>query len=403
MKRIYITTLVSAMLVIAVFAIGNRISESNRDDDKTVKVGFIYIGDASTPYTYNFICSQKALEAEFGEQVEIVVKDNVAEGTEEAPLRELAEGGCDIIFTTSYGYSETAKKMAAEYPEIQFCQATGSNANEPPFYDNYHTFMGHIYQGRYISGVVAGMKIQEMIEEGIISQEEALVGYVAAFPYAETISGYTAFILGVRSVVPSAEMIVDYTYSWSNYRLEKNMAKEMIDEGCVLISQHSDTIGPAVACEESIADRVVYHVGYNQSMIEVAPTTSLVSSKISWTPYIVSAVGAVLNDKKIEDYVDGQVNGNDIGAGIEEGWVQVLELNSTIVAEGTREKIEEVIKLFHDKNFVVFKGDYIGVDPFDPADTYDLSQGYIENENLSAPTFHYVLKDIIKVRENTGK
>ncbi|MDD5949933.1 MAG: BMP family ABC transporter substrate-binding protein [Lachnospiraceae bacterium] len=393
----YVITIVSAALVIAIFAICHLFVLDKRADEKAIKVGFVYIGDESNPYTYNFIRSQKALESKLGENVEILVKENVAEGTEETPIRELLKEGCSIIFSTSYGYGETVKKIAAEYPDVQFCQATGANANEEPVQKNYHTFMGHIYQGRYVSGVVAGMKIQEMIQEGVISKEEAQVGYVAAFPYAEVISGYTAFILGVRSVVPSAKMIVKYTNTWSDYRIEKIVAEELIEKKCVVISQHSDTIGPAVACEESKTETKVYHVGYNQSMLEVAPTTSLVSTRINWTPYIVSAVNAVLDGDTIEDRVQGTVNGNDVGAGFAENWVQVLELNVTAVAEGTEEKVEQVKKQFKDDNFVVFKGDYMGVDPFDETDTYNLNQGYKENEKMSAPTFHYVLNNIIEV------
>lgn len=396
MVRKCVVTIISAMLVIAVFAIYNVLGFGKQADDKKIKVGFVYIGDESNPYTYNFVRSQKALEAEYGNRVEIIVKENVTEGTEEKPIRELVSAGCEIIFTTSYGYGETVKKIAAEYPNIQFCQATCGNANEEPVQQNYHTFMGHIYEGRYVAGVVAGLKMQEMIKEGVISEEEAQVGYVAAFPYAEVISGYTSFLLGVRSVVPSAKMVVKYTNTWGNYRIENVVAKELIDEKCVIISQHSDTIGPAVACE---AAEGVYHVGYNQSMLEVAPTTSLVSARINWTPYIVSAVDAVLNDKIIEENVKGRVNGNDVGAGFDKDWVQLIDLNSAIVAEGTEEKVDQIIKQFQNDELVVFKGDYVGVDSFDETDTYELKLGYEENKDLSAPTFHYVLKDIIRVIE----
>lgn len=397
--RKYVVTIISAMLVIAVFFAYNVLGTGNHTDNKRIKVGFVYIGDESNPYTYNFIRSQKVLKAEYGDRVEIIVKENVTEGTEEEPIRELVSAGCEIIFTTSYGYGETVKKIAAEYPNIQFCQATCGNANEEPVQQNYHTFMGHIYEGRYVAGVVAGLKMQEMIKEGVISEEEAQVGYVAAFPYAEVISGYTSFLLGVRSVVPSAKMVVKYTNTWGNYRIENVVAKELIDEKCVIISQHSDTIGPAVACEAAEGETKVYHVGYNQSMLEVAPTTSLVSARINWTPYIVSAVDAVLNDKIIEENVKGQVNGNDVGAGFDKDWVQLIDLNSAIVAEGTEEKVDQIIKQFQNDELVVFKGDYVGVDPFDETDTYELKLGYEENKDLSAPTFHYVLQDIIRVIE----
>ena len=259
--------------------------------------------------------------------------------------------------------------------------------------------MGEIYEGRYISGVIAGMKLKEMIDEGVITVDQAKVGYVAAYPYAEVISGYTAFLLGVRSQVPEATMDVKYTYTWSSYNIEKNCAEELIARGCVILSQHSDTTGPAVACEEMFAEKAVYHVGYNQSMIDIAPTTSLISARINWEPYMVSACEAVLENKKIEKCVKGQVHGNDIGAGFEEGWVEMLELNSLVAAKGSDEKIEELKEEFRKGKIEVFKGDYTGVNPDDPNDTYDLNKGYKENSEHSAPTFHYVLQNVITIVE----
>ena len=154
---------------------------------------------------------------------------------------------------------------------------------------NYHTFMGTIYQGRYISGIVTGMKLRELIEQKKLTPAQAKIGYVAAFPYAEVISGYTAFFLGVRSVVSEAVMTVSYTNTWSNTTTERKLAEKLIDEGCVIIAQHSDTTGPATACETASTrdGKLVFHVGYNQTMTDVAPTTSLVSTRINWTPYFI--------------------------------------------------------------------------------------------------------------------
>lgn len=184
---------------------------SGDEEEKKIRVGFIYVGDSSTTYTGNFIKAQTEIENQYGEQVETLAKYNVPEGTEEEALKELVQAKCDLIFATSYAYGEKTKEFAAQYPDIQFCMATGTNANEEPVLENYHTFMGAIYEGRYISGVAAGMKLQELLEEGVITKEQARVGYVGAFPYAEVISGYTAFLLGVRSVVPDARMTVKYT------------------------------------------------------------------------------------------------------------------------------------------------------------------------------------------------
>lgn len=397
MKRVYIVTILSALFVLLA---GFTIKQLEKEETvKTIKVGFVYVGDASTAYTDNFIKVHNTIENQYGDQVEIYAKYNVPEGSETEALQELVDAECDLIFSTSYGYGETAKAFAAKYPAIQFCQATCANANEEPRLDNYHTFMGEIYQGRYAAGIAAGMKLKQLIESGAITESQAKIGYVGAYPYAEVISGYTAFFLGVRSIVPAATMTVKYTDTWGSYALEKKCAEELIQEGCIIISQHSDTTGPAVACEDTESSRIVFHVGYNQSMMDVAPTTYLTGTRINWEPYILSAVEAVLTDQKIEACVDANINGNDAGAGFEKGWVQMLELNELIAAEGTREKLEEVIDGFCKGKIDVFRGDYIGVNPFDPEDTYDLNKGYQENEESSAPTFGYVLKDVITIEE----
>ncbi|MCR5557745.1 MAG: HD domain-containing protein [Butyrivibrio sp.] len=265
---------------------------------------------------------------------------------------------------------------------------------------NYHTFKGEAYQGRYVSGIAAGMKIKEMIKEEIITPDQAIVGFVAAYPTSEVISGYTAFLLGVRAIVPQAVMEVSYTNTWSSYAHEKSAAKELIADGCVVISQHTDTIGPAIACEEASEFSPVYFVGYNQSMSEVAPGTSLVTSRICWDPYVLAAVEAVWNDKSIESVVTGRIHGSDVSAGFEKGWVEMDNLNFQVAAKGTQEAMNKVIDQFKRGNGdFVFKGNYLGVNPDDPSDTFNLKNGYKENENTSYPFFHYVLQDVITVKE----
>lgn len=396
MKRIYGITVLSALMVIGIMFTIHYITHG-KTYLKTIKVGFIYVGDASNGYTNNFEKAQEAIEKEYGVQVETIAKYNVTEENVEGALKELVEEECDLIFTTSYGYGEKTKEYAGRYPDIQFCQATCDNANTKPYYSNYHTFMGSIYQGRYISGVVAGMKLKELIDSGEITAEEAKVGYVGAFSCAEVISGYTAFILGVRSVVPEATMVVKYTNSWGNYHLEKETANELIDEGCVIISQHSDTAGPAVACEENSGRKTVYYVSYNESMRDIAPTTYLTGSKINWTPYMLEAVEAVLLDKNIDKHVKGKQNGNDVGAGFEQDWIKMLELNEFIVAHGTKERVETLISDFKNDKIQVFKGNYSGYDPLNPNDVISLRNGYEENKNSSAPSFHYILKDVVMI------
>ena len=398
LKKKYFVTVLSSIFMTLIMCL--ILSFFNKDySQKIVKVGFVYIGDSSTAYTNNFCRSQMELEDVFPNNVITVAKYNIPEGNCEGAIRDLIFEGCDMIFGTSYGYGEVMKKMAAENPKIQFVQATCSDANVQPVLANYHNCMGRIYQGRYVAGLVAGMKLRELIEQDKLTPAEAKIGYVAAFPYAEVISGYTAFLLGVRSVVPEAVMVVRYTDTWSNTVIERRVAEILIDEGCVVISQHSDTTGPAAACETASTryGKTVFHVAYNQSMTDVAPTTSLIATRINWTPYIISAVEAVIKGKKIESVVKGDVFGNDIAAGFEYGWCEMVGLNNLIAAEGTKEAIETTIRQFKNKNFLIFKGDYIGVNPFDENDTYDLRKPFVENENQSAPSFNYVLTEVITI------
>ncbi len=366
---------------------------------KVVDVGFIYIGDESTPYTLNFINVEKYLSTTYGNKVKIHAIKNVTEGNENLALQQLVDEGCDIIFATSYGYEGKVKEFAAKYPDIEFCQATGDNITDEPVLDNYHTFMGHIYEGRYICGVIAGMKLKELINDGKIAADQAKIGYVAAYPYPEVISGYTAFYMGVHSQVPQVKMNVIYTNSWNNYNLEKKAATRLINNGCIIISQGSDTIGAAVACESAMVDHPVYHVGYNQSTVDVAPTSALISCRINWQPYIVSAVDAVMRGHDIEADVAADINGNDAGAGFDQGWVEMLELNNNIAAEGSEEVESKLISEFANKNVEVFVGDFTGKDPLNSSDTIDLTKPYKENEHSSAPSFHYVLDDVITIIE----
>lgn len=393
MKRIYIATVATCAVMLALFiCLFNFLNLAGRKDHLTV--GFIYDNDESTAYTYNFSLAKDAVVKKYGESVKILSCSNVLDDEMEEPVNELAQGGCDIIFFN--GYSELVMELASRYPGIQFCQTSYMDMNGQSVPSNYHTFKGEAYQGRYVSGIAAGMKMKQMISEGIITEDRAIVGFVAAFPTPEVISGYTAFLMGVRSVVPGAVMRVSYTHTWSSYAQEKSSAVRLIEEGCVIISQHTDTIGPAIACEEASGNHAVYFVGNNQSMSEVAPGTSLVASRICWEPYVLAAVDATFSGKKIESVVSGRIHGNDVSAGFDKGWVELVDLNQTLAAPGTKEAIDNAIDLFKKgKTDFVFRGDYTGVDPEDPSDTIDLKGGYIENEKTSYPGFHFILKDII--------
>ena len=395
-KKKIIWVVIASLICILEFFAYRHLEEKIDFGHKSITVGLIVDGDESTPYSENFIRAMDTMKMEFGDDIDIMIRCNVPYEDVDEVLRELADKGCDIIFTNSYGYGETVKAVAAEYPGVQFCQATCDNADKS-IVSNYHTFMGEIYEGRYIAGMVAGLKLTELIDKGVIIPEEAWIGYVGAYPYPEVISGYTAFLLGARQTCPSARMRVKYTNTWTSYMKEKEIAGELIDEGCIIISQHSDTIGPAVMCESAETDHPVFHVGYNQDMIDVAPTTSLIGTRINWTPYIRDAIKATMNNRKIEEVIRGHVHGNDIGAGFEKGWVEMLELNPAIAPEGGAELVNRSIEDFKNGRIHVFLGDYIGLNPTDPSDSWDLNTEYLENSDSSAPTFRYILKDVIVV------
>ena len=398
MKKAYIVTALTCIIMMAVFIGGFRLLNLSGGKDH-LKVGFIYDNDESTAYTYNFSLAKDALEKKYGEKVEILTCSNVLDDEMEEPLRELAGEGCDIIFFN--GYSEKVMELAPEYPATEFCQASYMDMSGVTVPENYHTFKGEAYQGRYTSGIAAGMKIKQMITEGVISGDQAVVGFVAAFPNAEVISGYTAFLMGVRSVVPQAVMKVSYTGTWSSYAREKSAAEDLIDEGCVIISQHTDTIGPAIACEEASEKKTkVYFVGWSQSMSEVAPGTSLVTARICWEPYVLSAVDSLMMNKKIEAGISGNVHGNDAFAGFDKGWVEMIDLNLPVAAPGTQEAMDAAIERFkRGETDFVFKGEYTGISQSDPSKTIDLRNGYVENENTSHPLFDYILSDVITIVE----
>ena len=394
MKKVYSLCLITC-LIMTLLSFGIR--NLTKTEEKHIKVGFIFVGDEITPYTNNLIKARDHVIEVYGEQVECVTKYNVTEDHIEGPLNELVNEKCDYIVAASYGYGPKVKDMAQKHPEIQFCVPTGDNANAEPVLPNYHNCLGTIYQGRYVCGVVAGVKLKEMIEEGIITPEQAKIGYVAAFPYAEVISGYTSFYLGVQSVVPEATMLVKYTDTWSNYSLEKQVAMELIDQECVIISQHSDTKGPATACENTDGKVPVYHVGYNQSMTDIAPTRSLVSCCVDYSYYFEQSIYALIHGKNIEDCIDGKIYGQDAMAGFEKGWVRILDINYAIVPDETGQVVDDTIDGLVNGKINVFSGSFTGVNPYDENDRIDLSTPFIENEKSSSPAFCYVLDDVITV------
>ena len=295
-----------------------------------IKVGMICIGDENEGYSANHINGLLRAMESLGiakEQVTFKYNTPETEAAYEAAV-DLAEQGCNIIFANSFGHESYIALAAEEYPEIEFCHATGTSAMNAGL-ENFHNYFAAIYEARYVSGIVAGMKLNEMIESGKITAEAAKMGYVGAFPFAEVISGYTSFFLGARSVCPSVTMEVRYTNSWGDMALEKETAEALIANGCVLISQHADTNGAPTACEAA----GVPCVGYNISMIPAAPTQALTSSAVNWAAYYGFALQNVL---------DGTTFPADWSAGYVDGAVAITELNTATVAAGTAEKVAEV-------------------------------------------------------------
>ena len=251
-------------------------------DMSDFKIGFILLHDENSTYDKNFMNAALKVKEEFGlSDEQVLFKTNVPESNDcyEAAV-DFADSGCDIVFADSFGHESYMIRAAKEFPEVQFCHATGTQAQIAGL-DNFHNAFASIYEGRYLVGIAAGMKLNEMINDGKITAEQAKVGYVGAFNYAEVVSGFTSFFLGVRSVCESATMEVIYTNSWFDIALEKEAANKLMDNGCVLVSQHADSEGAPKACEA----RNVPNVAYNISTIDMAPTTALISSKIDWTPY----------------------------------------------------------------------------------------------------------------------
>ena len=351
------------------------------------KVGFITLHDENSTYDLNFINAAKEACEDLG--VEYVLKTNIPEGQEcYNTAAELADAGCNIIFADSFGHEDYMIQAAKEFPKVEFCHSTGTKAHTEGL-ANYHNAFASIYEGRYLAGIVAGMKLNAMIEAGEFTAEEAKIGYVGAFTYAEVISGYTSFFLGARAVCPSVTMEVTFTGSWYDETAEKEGANKLIANGCKLISQHADSFGAPTACETA----GVPNVSYNGSTINAGPNTYLVSSRIDWAPYYKYAISACMN---------GETIATDWTGTLATGSVVLTELNDAVVAEGTQEALDAVKAELEDGTRHVFdvttftvdgqqldscKAD-VDTDPDYTPDTEAIVDGYFaESTFRSAPYF----------------
>ena len=328
-----LAVVLSVLFVVGVFA-GCSANNADDKDEKTkssatsdMKVGFIFLHDENSTYDKNFITAADEACKTLGIADENkIYKTNVPEGQECAEAAEdLVDKGCSIIFADSFGHEPYIIEVAKKYPDVQFCHSTGTRAHTEGV-PNYHNAFASIYEGRYLAGVAAGMKLNQMIENGEFDAKDAKIGYVGAYTYAEVISGYTSFFLGARSVCPSVTMEVTFTGSWYDETAEKEGANKLIQDGCVLISQHADSMGAPTACETA----GVPNVSYNGSTESACPNTFIVSSRINWEPYFEYAINCVANGTPID---------TDWCGSLETESVVLTDLGST-AAEGTQEAID---------------------------------------------------------------
>ena len=360
------------------------------------KFGFIFLHDQKSTYDKNFIDAAKDACKELG--VQAVLKVNVPEGEEcYNAAKELANKGCKGVFADSFGHEDFMLRAAKEFPEVQFAHATGTQAHTAN-QANFHNAFASIYEGRYVAGIAAGMKLNEMINNNTITAAEAKVGYVGAFPYAEVVSGYTSFYLGVKSVCPSATMTVRYTNSWYDEKEESNTATTLIEKDkCKLISQHADSQGAPSVCEANKVPNVFYN-GSNESL----KNSYLTSSRINWRPFFKYFINSTLNNVKMD---------SDWTGTLENGAVEVFKA-SKIAAEGTQKAMDDAIaalkagtiKVFDCSKFTVdgktlttYLAD-VDSDAAFTKDTEAISNGiFQESKHRSAPYFDIRIDGITEI------
>ena len=410
MKK-FLALILALVMALSLVACGGGNDTPSTDDGSDaegakVKVGFITLHDENSTYDKNFIDAAKEACANLGlvENEDYFIKTNVGETEQCAEVAaDLVDAGCNIIFADSFGHEPYMIEVAKANPEVQFCHSTGTRAHTEGL-DNYHNAFASIYEGRYLAGIAAGLKLNAMIEAGDIKAEEAKMGYVGAFTYAEVVSGYTSFYLGAKSVCPTVTMDVTFTGSWYDETLEKEGAEKLIQGGCKLISQHADSLGAPTACENA----GIPNVSYNGSTKEAAPSTYIISSRINWAPYYEYAIQCVIDGKAIDADWTGT---------LATGSVVLTELNTDVAAAGTAEAIAEAttklengdIHVFDTTTFTVggaalesYMAD-VDTDPDYTPDTEVVHDGYFaESEFRSAPYFDLEIDGITRLDVNFG-
>ena len=349
-RRNFLSLGLGSAAALTLAACGGGSSEGGEAGADGIKVGLICLHDENSTYDLNFINGFEEAMNNLGvAEADYMIKTNIPEGQEcYDAAAELADAGCKLIFADSFGHEDYMIQAAKEFPEVQFCHATGTKAHTEGL-DNYHNAFASIYEGRYLAGVAAGMKLQELADAGKLKGKAPKMGYVGAYTYAEVVSGYTSFYLGAKSIVPDVTMDVTFTGSWYDETAEKEGATKLIEGGCDLISQHADSMGAPTACENA----GVPDVSYNGSTQDACPNTFIVSSRIDWAPYYEYAYNQV---------VAGEAIDADWTGTLATGSVQLTEVNEAVAAEGTTEKIQEVMAGIEDGSIKVFDTSTFTVD-----------------------------------------
>ena len=383
MKNKILTLVICLSLVVAVLCFvacnGNALetynttfaSKYNTDVDnsaytadltgKSLTVGAIMVGDESEGYTkahMDGINAAKTFLEGKGATVNIVWKKSIGEDASCATAcTETITAGASLVITNSYGHQFAIGDTVAANPAVTFVSMTGDLAAGSGN-ANWKNAFTDIYQSRYVSGVAAGLKLKQLVEDGKLSAsnydgENIKIGYVGAYPYAEVVSGYTAFYLGIKSVVSNIVMSVKYTNSWFDFNKENETAKALIADGCVIIGQHADSEGAPTACETAFDEgTLVYSVGYNVGMLTAAPRASLTSATNNWAVYYTYLFYQKLTGAEIDV---------DWHAGYAAGAVGITELNGKAFKTDISAQLADVvagvkngtIKVFDCANFTV--------------------------------------------------
>ena len=399
MKKI-LAILMAIAMVFSFAACGTK--KDGGDTEKKLKVGFIFLHDENSTYDNNFLTGAEEACKKLG--VEMITKKNIPEQNAcYDAAAELVDSGCSIIFADSFGHEDFMIKAAKDFTNVQFCHATGTKAHTENL-PNFHNAFASIYEGRYLAGVAAGLKLNEMIAAGKFKAEEAKMGYVGAFTYAEVISGYTSFYLGAKSVCPTVTMDVSFTGSWYDETLEKEAANTLIQKGCKLISQHADSMGAPTACETA----GIPNVSYNGSTVSQCPNTFIVSSRINWEPYFEYMIKCVQDGKAIDTDWTGDlgtgsvvltdVNGqaaaantqaemDKVKAQFDAGTLKVFDTSTFTVTVDAANKLNANAKVDENGHLTSYMAD-VDTDANYTADTEVVKDGYFhESEFRSAPYF----------------